>query len=75
MKNRAKMLARKLRLNIVPERLWQYISIDFVTKLPVSRGYDSILVVCDRFLKMSHFVMMTEKMTVEGLATLFRNNV
>ena len=48
---------------------------DFITKLPVSKGYDSILVVCDRFSKISHFVVMTEKITVKGLARLFRDNV
>ena len=75
MKNRAEMLAGKLRPNQIPERPWQHISVDFITKLPVSKGHDSILVVCDRFLKMSHFVVMTEKTTVEGLARLFRDNV
>ena len=44
-------------------------------KLPMSKGHDSILVVCDRFSKMSHFVVTTEKMTAEGLARLFRDNV
>ena len=44
-------------------------------KLPVSKGHDSILVVYDRFLKISHFVVATEKMMVEGLAKLFRDNV
>ena len=48
---------------------------DFITKLPVSKDHDSILVVCDRFSKMSQFVAMTEKTTVEGLAKLFRDNV
>ena len=48
---------------------------DFITKLPVSKGYDSILVVCDRFSKMCHFVATTEKTTAEGLARLFRDNV
>ena len=65
----------KLRPNQVPERLWQHILVDFITKLLVSKGHDSILVVCDRFSKMSHFVAMTEKTTVEGLARLFRDNV
>jgi len=36
-KNKAEMPVGKLRLNTVPERLWQYITVDFVTKLPVSR--------------------------------------
>ena len=44
-------------------------------KLPVSKGHDSILVVCDRFLKMSYFVVMTEKTMAKGLARLFRDNV
>jgi len=41
----------------------------------MSKGHDSILVVCDRFLKIFHFVVTIEKTTVEGLARLFRNNV
>jgi len=44
-------------------------------KLPRSKGHDSILVVCDRFSKMSHFVTTTEKTMVEGLARLFRDNM
>ena len=48
---------------------------DFITKLPVSRDYDSILVLCDRFSKMSHFIVTTEKITVEELARLFRDNI
>jgi len=75
MKNRAEMPAGKLRPNKVPERLWQHILVDFITKLPVSKGYNSILVVCDRFLKMSHFVATTKKTTAEELARLFRDNV
>jgi len=74
-KNRAEMPAGKLKPNEVPERPWQYISVDFITKLPMSKGHDSILVVCDRFSKMSHFVATTEKTMVEGLARLFRDNV
>ena len=75
MKNKAEMPAGKLRLNQVPERLWQHISVDFITKLPMSKSHDSILVVCDRFSKMSYFVVITEKMTAEGLARLFRDYI
>ena len=75
MKNRAEMPAGKLRPNQIPERLWQHILVDFITKLPMSKGHDSILVVCDRFLKMSYFVVTMEKTTAEGLARLFRDNV
>ena len=75
MKNRAEMLVGKLRSNKVPEKPWQYISVNFITKLLVSKDHDSILVVYNRFLKMSHFVTTTEKTTVEELVRLFRNNM
>ena len=75
MKNRAEMPVGKLRPNQIPERLWQYISVDFITKLPMSKGHDSILVVCDRFSKMSHFVATTAKTMAEGLVRLFRDYV
>ena len=75
MKNRAEMPAGKLKPSEIPERLWQYILVDFIMKLLVSKGYDSILVVCNKFLKMSHFVAMTEKITAEGLVRLFRDNM
>ncbi len=42
MKNRAEMLAGKLRPNEVPKRLWQYISVNFIMKLLMSKGYDLI---------------------------------
>jgi len=75
MKNKAEMLAGKLRPNEVSERPWQHILVDFIMKLPMSKGHDLILVVCDRFSKMSHFVVTTEKTMVEGLVRLFRDNV
>ena len=49
--------------------------VDFITKLPVVAGKDAILVVCDRLLKMTHFVATTEGTSAEGLARLFQDNV
>ena len=69
------MLGGKSRPNKVPERLWQYILVNFIIKLLVLKGHDSILVVCDRFSKISHFVVMIEKMIVEELVRLFRDNI
>ena len=51
MKNKAEILVEKLRPNIIPEKLWQFILVDFITKLPVSKSHNSILIVCDRFSK------------------------
>ena len=75
MKNRAEMLVGKLRFNEVPKRSWQHISVDLITKLPMSKSHDSILVICNRFPKMSHLMVTTEKTMVEGLARLFRDNM
>jgi len=61
--------------NKVLEKAWTHLTVDFITKLPLVTGKDVILVVCDRLSKMAHFVATTEKMTAEGLARLFRNNV
>jgi len=44
-------------------------------KLLVLKNYDSILVVCNRFSKISHFVVTTEKITADRSAKLFRDNV
>jgi len=61
--------------NTIPEKPWSHISADFITKLPLAQGYDAILVVCDRFSKMAHFIATTEKTSAEGLAKLFRDQV
>jgi len=52
-----------------------HISADFITKLPLVQGYNSILVVVDQLTKMVHFIPTTEKTLAEGLARLFRDNV
>jgi len=66
---------KKLISNSIPERPWTHISADFITKLPLAQGYDSILVVVDWLTKMVHFIPTTEKTLAEGLARLFRDNM
>ena len=61
--------------NTIPEKPWSHISADFITKLPLAQGYDAILVICDRFSKMAHFIATTEKTSVEGLAKLFQDHI
>ena len=48
---------------------------DFITKLSLVQGYNSILVVVDWLNKMVYFIPTTEKTLAEGLARLFRDNV
>jgi len=74
-KNHTEQPAGKLMPNSIPEKPWTHILADFITKLPIAQGYDSILVVVDRLTKMVHFIPTTEKTSVEGLARLFRDNV
>jgi len=74
-KNRTEVPAEKLKLSKVLEKLWTYLMVDFITKLPLVAGKDVILVVCNRLFKMTHFVATTEGTSAEGLARLFRNNV
>jgi len=75
MKNRIEEVAEKLKLGKVPEKLWTYILVDFITKLPIVAEKDAILVVCNRLSKMTHFVATMEGTMAEGLARLFRDNV
>jgi len=74
-KNHTEQPAGKLIPNSIPEKPWMHILADFITKLPIAQGYNSILVVVDRLTKMVHFIPTTEKTLAEGLARLFRDNV
>ena len=60
---------------MILEKPWRHISADFITKLPLAQGYNAILVVCNQFTKITHFITTTEKTLVEGLARLFQDQV
>ena len=49
--------------------------VDFITKLLIVAGKNTILVVCDRLSKITYFVATTKGTLAEGLARLFRDNV
>jgi transposase InsO family protein len=59
----------------VPHHPWSVIGMDFITKLPVSGGYDSIMVVIDLLSKVTHFIPCKETYTAEQLARLFRAHI
>jgi len=74
-KNCTEQLVSKLIPNLIPERPWMHILADFITKLPLAQGYNSILVVVDQLTKIVYFIPTMEKTLAEGLARLFRDNV
>jgi len=65
----------KLIMNKVPEKLCTYLMVEFITKLPLVAGKDAALVVCDRLFKIAYFIATIERISVVGLAQLFRNNM
>jgi len=75
MKNRTEIPIEKLKLSEIPEKPWIYLTVDFITKLPLVAAKDAILVVCDRLFKITHFVAIMEGISAEGLVRLFRDNI
>jgi len=60
----------------IPTKRWQSISMDFITQLPTTYlGYDAIMVVVDRFSKMSHFIPTKTSSTAVDTADLFFANI
>jgi len=75
MKNRTEILAGKLIINKVLEKLWKYLIVDFIYKIAISSWKDVILVVYNILSKIAHFMATIEETLAEGLAQLFRNNI
>ena len=59
----------------IPTACWIDISMDFITDLPTSKGFDAIVVVKDRLSKEYHFVPTTKSITAEGLSELYIQNI
>lgn len=59
----------------IPEQPWQEVSMDFVTGLPESEGYDAIMVIVDRLTKMRHLLPCNTTVNAEDVAQLYLRNV
>ncbi|KAE8668158.1 hypothetical protein F3Y22_tig00112344pilonHSYRG00099 [Hibiscus syriacus] len=59
----------------VPQRSWDSITLDFISALPKSEGYDLIMVVVDRFSKYWTFIPCPKDCTAEAAARAFFKNV
>ena len=64
-----------LQPNEVPDQPWRSIAMDFITDLPESDRYDTILVVIDRLTKMSHFISCKKNLNARQFTTLFIQHI
>ena len=75
MKNRTEVLVEKLMTNEVLERPQIHLMVDFITKLPLVAGKNTILVVYNQLLKIIYFATTIERMLAKELARLFSDNM
>lgn len=77
--NRTKTFPAKPSGKLVPTQIptdvWQIISLDLITGLPQSQGYDAILVIIDRLSKLLHAIPTNDTISAEGVARMFRDHV
>ena len=59
----------------IPTQVWDDVSMDFITGLPQSRGYTTIMVVVDRLSKYAHFAPLPARFDALKVAHLFINTV
>ena len=59
----------------IPEGPWKSISLDFITDLPSSKGFDAILTVVDRYTKMAHFLPCTKTISSQETANLILREI
>nr|GEY89022.1 reverse transcriptase domain-containing protein [Tanacetum cinerariifolium] len=60
----------------IPEWKWDYITMDFITKLPKSsQGFDTIWVIVDRLTKSAHFLPIKENDPLDKLERLYLNRI
>ena len=59
----------------IPDYPWQSLAMDFITSLPKSNGFDSILTITARLTKMVHLSPMLTTATTEDVANVFIKHV
>ncbi|MBW0488190.1 hypothetical protein O181_027905 [Austropuccinia psidii MF-1] len=62
-------------VSLIPSVPWNSLSTDFITQFPLSINFDSILVVVERFAKMTIFILNYRTSTSLDLARTFINHV
>lgn len=58
----------KLQLTEIPQEPWEWITIDFIVKLPLSDEKDSIIVIVDKLTKYAYMIATREDISAEEMA-------
>lgn len=59
----------------IPSNIWQDISMDFITDMPIVKGKSVIMVVIDRLSKCAHFSPLIPNFNVSKVAELFVQDI
>jgi hypothetical protein len=59
----------------IPENPFEVVSMDFITELPTSLGFDSILVIVNKLTKYAIFIPTNSTVNEEGTAKLFVEHI
>lgn len=59
----------------IPNLIWEDLSMDYITSLPRSKGYDTIMVIVDRLSKYAHFLALKHLFTAKQVAEMFTKEV
>jgi hypothetical protein len=70
MKLRPQRQYNPLQPNLVPFGPWDIVTIDLITQLPESDGFDAIMVIVDCFSKRAHFFPITNEFSAKDLALI-----
>ena len=75
MKNHAQQPFGPLVPNKIPNGPWKIISMDLITQLPKSNGYNTICVIVDRLTKRAHFIPINNQFSSKDMAQLLYDKV
>jgi len=69
-------LAGLLQPHDIPMSKWEIISMDFITRLPLTfQRHNAILIVVDKLTKSAHFIPVRDTYDVADIARVFINEV
>ena len=59
----------------IPNQIWEDISLDFITSLPKSKGFEALFVVVDRLSKYGHFIPLKHPYTAKKIVEVFTKEI